>query len=103
VNLKEIGIVNPRMRRATNDGVIIEISGPEGAVKADTLASRLRDAIGNNAVVFHSVVKADLRVSGFDEYIIKDEVITMVTEFGDCLASDVRVGSFPMRNDLSMT
>jgi len=39
VSLKDIGIVNPRMRRAANGGVIIEIGGPEGTVKADTLAS----------------------------------------------------------------
>jgi len=50
------------------------------------------------------MVKADIRISGFDESVIKDEIITMVTEFGDCLASDVRVGSFrPMRNGLMMT
>jgi len=50
------------------------------------------------------VIKADLRISGFDEFVIKDEIITTVTEFGDYLASDVRVGSFrPMRNGLGMT
>jgi len=55
-------------------------------------------------VVSRPVVKADLKISGFDESVIKDELITMVTEFGDCLASDVRVGSFrAMRNGLSMT
>jgi len=48
INLKELGIENPRMRRAANGGVIIEIAGPESAVKADSLASRLRDTIGNN-------------------------------------------------------
>jgi len=104
VNLKDIGIINPRMRRAANGGVIIEISGPEGVVKADSLASRLRDAIGDNAVVSRPVVKADLRVSGFDESVIKDKIIITLIEFGDCLASDVRVGSFrPMRNGLCMT
>jgi len=64
------------MRRATNGGVIIEISGPEGAVKADTLATRLRDAIGGCAAVSRSVVKADVRMSRFDDSVIKDEVIT---------------------------
>jgi len=91
------------MRRAANGGVIIEISGPKGAVKADTLASRLREAIDNNAVVSRPVMKADLRISGFDEFVLKDEIITVMTEFGDYLASDVRVSSFrPMRNGLMM-
>jgi len=92
------------MRRAANGGVLIEIVGPEGVAKANTLASRLKDTIDDNMVVSRPVVRADLRISGFDESVIKDEVITMVTEFGDCLASDVRVGSFrPMRNGLVMT
>jgi len=34
------------MRRAANGDVIIEVTGPEGAAKADTLAMRLREAIG---------------------------------------------------------
>jgi len=64
----------------------------------------LREAIGENAVVSRPIVKADLKISGFDESVIKDEVITMVTETGDCLASDVRVGPFRlMRNGLNMT
>jgi len=104
VDLKDIGIVNPRMRRAANGGIIIEIAGPDGSSKADTLATRLREVIGDNAVVSRPVVKADLRISGFDDSVIKDEIITSVTERGDCLASDVRVGSFrPMRNGLNMT
>jgi len=104
VNFKDIGITNPRMRRAANGGIIIEIAGPEGANKADTLASRLRDAIGGSATVFCPVVKADLKISGFDESVIKDEIITVITEFGDCLANDVRIGSFrAMRSGLNMT
>jgi len=92
------------MRRAANGGLIIEITGPEGAAKADSLASRLRDVIGSNAVVSRPVVKADLRISGFDESVLRDEVITMITEVGECLASDVRVGPCrPMRNGLMMT
>jgi len=80
------------MRRATNGGIIIEITGPEGALKADSLASRLREVIGSNASVSRSVVKADVKISGFDDLVIKDELITIITEIGNCLASDVRIG-----------
>jgi len=104
VDLKDLGIVNPRMRRAANGGVLIEIAGPEGASKADALAARLREAIGGSAAVSRPMVKADLRITGFDESVIKDEVITVVTEHGGCLASDIRVGPFrPMNNGLVMT
>jgi len=103
VNLKDLGIVNPRMRRAANGGIIIEIAGPEGALKADSLASRLREVIGSNASVSRPVVKADVKISGFDDSVIKDELITIITEIGSCLASDVRIGQFrPMRTGLNM-
>jgi len=52
INLKELGIINLRTRIAANGGRIIEISGPEGAVKADTLASRLREIVGESGLPF---------------------------------------------------
>jgi len=64
INLSELGITNPRMRRAVNSGVLIEISGPDGATKADMLATRLKDTIGNSAAVSRSIVKADIRIVG---------------------------------------
>jgi len=44
VNFKELGITNPRMRRAANGGILIEILGSEETAKADALASRLRES-----------------------------------------------------------
>jgi len=103
VNLKDLGITNPRMRRAANGGVIIEIAGPEGALKADSLASRLREVVGSSASVTRPVVKADVKISGFDDSVIKDELITIITEIGSCLASDVRIGQFrQLKNGLNM-
>jgi len=76
VNLKDLGIVNPRMRRAANGGVIIEIVGPEGALKTDSF----REVIGSSALVSRPVVRADVRISGFDDSVIKDKLITIITE-----------------------
>jgi len=104
VDLKQLGIQNPRMRRAANGGVLIEILGPEGTVKADSLATRLREVIGGDATVSRPIVKADIRISGFDDSVIKDELIAIVTDVGGCLASDVRVGiSRQMKNGSNMT
>jgi len=92
------------MRRAANGDVLIEISGPERASKADALATCLRDAIGGSAVVSRPVVKADMRITGFDDSVIKDEIITVITELGGCLASNIRIGPFrQMNNGLNMT
>jgi len=104
IKLSDLGITSFNSRKAANGSVLIEISGPDGHIKADTLATRLRDIIGDSAVISRPIVKADLRLVGFDESVIKDEVITVITDFGGCLASEVRVGPFrPMRNGSHMT
>jgi len=91
------------MRRASNGGILIEISDSEDPMKADALASRLREVIGQNAVIARPIVKADIRVSGFDESVIEDELIAAVTDAGDCLASEIRVSPFrPMRDGLNL-
>jgi len=100
VNLKELGITNPRMRRAANGGILIEIPDSEGTMKTDALASRLCEVIGQNAVVARPGVMADVRVSGFDESVTKDELIAVLTEIGG--SSDIRVSPFrPIRNGLT--
>jgi len=40
----------------------------------------------------------DVRISGFDDSVFKDELITIITEIGKCLASDVRGQFRPMQN-----
>jgi len=66
------------MRRAANGGILIEILSAEGSVKADALASRLRDVIGESAVVARPVVRADVRVSGIDKSVSKDELVVAI-------------------------
>jgi len=81
VDLKQLGIVNSRMRRA-NGGVLIEIPGSEEAIKVNSLSSCLREVIGQNALMSRPVVKMDVRFSGFD----KSKIITAITDIGGCLA-----------------
>jgi len=46
---------------------------------------------------------ADIRVSGFDESVTKDELIAVLTEVDGCSSSDIRVSPFrPMRNGLGL-
>jgi len=102
INLKDLGITNPRMRRAANGGILIEIPGSDETTKADALASRLREVIGHNAVVAHPIVMADIRVSGFDESVTKDELVAALSEMGGCSSCDISPFR-PMCNGLGLT
>lgn len=46
INIKELGISDPRVRRSANGGILFEISGPDGGSRADALAGRLRSELG---------------------------------------------------------
>jgi len=88
VDLKQLGITNPRLHKVANGSVLIEVS--KGVIKADSLVSRLREVIGEKAVITRPVVKGEVRISRFDKSIMKDEIISIVTDIGGCLASDIR-------------
>lgn len=35
INIKDLGIKNPKIRMAANGGVLVEIPGPDGPARAD--------------------------------------------------------------------
>lgn len=95
VSLKDLGITNPRIRKAINGGVIIEISGEDGPVKADNLAGKLREAVGGMTQVVRPVAKGELLLIGIDDSVEMEEIISEVAEQGDCRRGEVKTG--PMR------
>lgn len=51
ISLGDIGIGKPKIRKAANGGILIEVSGPEKLVKADTLADKLREVLQSDAQI----------------------------------------------------
>lgn len=74
VSLKDLGIDKSRIRVAANGGRIIEIPGPGGKEKADSLAKRLREVIGEEATVSRPMARGEFRLSGFDDSVSGDEI-----------------------------
>lgn len=75
----------------------IEIPGASSGAKADLLAERLRafftEAIGEGVVEVSRPVKcAELRISGLDDSITKEEVAATVAAAGSCPIRLVKVG-----------
>lgn len=102
VSLNELGIENPKIRRAMNGGLIIEIPGDDGASKADNLAERLRTVIGGVAVVARPKAKAEALLIGLDESVTPAEVTSIVAKIGGSNEGDIKVGPIrPMANGLS--
>lgn len=92
VSLVDLGIERSKIRIAANGGRIIEIPGPDRCAKADSLANRLKEVLGEEAAISRPVAKSELRMSGFDDSISRDEIMFAIAERGECSTADVRVG-----------
>lgn len=104
VSLVELGIGSTRIRKAVNGGIIIERGlGAEGASKADQLANRLREVVGQVAHVARPTAKGEFLLIGLDESISREEAIAAVARVGGCPEENVRAGPIrSMRNGLGL-
>lgn len=102
ISLAELGITNPRIRKAANGGIIIEVPGADGAAKADSLAVRLREVMGQVAHVARHA-KGEVLLIGLDDSVSREEIIRAVAEVGKCTEDSIRTGPIrPMRSGLGM-
>lgn len=103
ISLADLGISNPRIRKAVNGGIIIEVPGADGVEKADKLANRLREIVGKVAHVARPTARGELLLIGLDKLIAQGEVIAAVVKAGGCPEESVRAGPIrPMRNELGL-
>lgn len=101
ISLTELGISNPRIRKAANGGIIIEVRGADSASKADSLANKLREVVGQVAHVARPYAKGEILLVGLDESVSREEIVAAVVGAGKCREDNVRVGPIrPMRNGL---
>lgn len=94
INIKELGIANPKIRRTANGGILLEIPGIDGHRRADELANRLRMEIGSEAKIGRPVKFGELRVIGLDFSVTSDELIRTIAEIGKCDVNTVSLGPF---------
>lgn len=103
ISLADLGIDNPRIRKAVNGGIIIEVPGADGAEKADRLANRLREVVGGVAHIARPTARGELLLTGLDESITREEVTAAVARIGGCSEESVRLGPIrQMKNGLGL-
>lgn len=96
LELSQFGIPSVHFRRAATGGRLLEVPGAASGDKADSLAARLREIFSPEDVRVSRPIKCvDLRVSGLDDSVTKEEVAAAIAGVGDCSeelikASDIR-------------
>ncbi|XP_046742525.1 uncharacterized protein LOC124409153 [Diprion similis] len=95
----QVDIPYTKVRRAANGGVLLEISGPAKAQRADELAAQLdkavREEFGDKVRVTRPTRKAELRVKDLDDSATVEEVQQAVASEEGCRPQEVKVG--PLR------
>ncbi|KAL0840724.1 hypothetical protein ABMA28_015912 [Loxostege sticticalis] len=93
INLEELGISGLRFSKAKTGGKILEIPGATSGDKADAFAAKLRDVLPEEIVrVTRPIKTVDIRLSGLDDSVTKEEVAAAVSKSGGCTADHVKVG-----------
>jgi len=84
-----------------NGGLVIEVLGADGAVKADRLAEELKNVISGEVYINRPIRKSEICITGIDDSVTPDEIIDVIVKRGDCDREHVKIGDIrPMANGL---
>lgn len=93
IDLSELGIGELRFKTAVTGARMLEIPGAT-AEKADSLAKKLRDVLGEDAVRVQVPVKCtEVRVTDLDDSATADEVVSAVVRETHCSAESIKPGT----------
>ncbi|XP_018375572.1 PREDICTED: uncharacterized protein LOC108769209 [Trachymyrmex cornetzi] len=94
IKLDELGIPELRPRRAKTGAFLLEISGPDSAVKADALAMKLQETFAENGEIKISrpVKTTEIRIDNLDDSISSMEVLQTIVTATECNHADVKMG-----------
>lgn len=94
IDLASLEIGGMAARKAVTGAQIYEIGGPDKERRADALASKLREVVGQREGVRISrpAMTAELRIRGLDESIVPADVVMAVATNGGCSLEDVKSG-----------
>jgi len=98
VSLGELGIGVTKIRRGLNGSMMIEIPGQDSGRKAKLLEDKLREKLGENEIVItRPMTMAEIIITGLDESLTKEEVVSIIAEQGDCMVNEITVGNIRRR------
>lgn len=95
VNIDDLGITDIRPRRTRTGAMLLEIPGVNGAAKANSLAVKLKEALGDqeDVMISRPEKQAEIRVRDIDDSTTIEEIVTKVASMGDCDPANVKPGN----------
>lgn len=103
IDLKVIGIEALRLRKTMKGGGIFIITGRDATSKADKLAENMLKVLdGKNIEVIRPKrnirKKAEIIISGRNDFVTSEEIVTAVVIRGECKTEEVQIGKISNNN-----
>ncbi|XP_032690682.1 uncharacterized protein LOC116853647 [Odontomachus brunneus] len=94
IDLGELGIGDLRTRRAVTGALVLEIPGPEGHARANTLANKMAALFADkeDVRIARPTKRADIRVRDLDDTATVEDVISAVAVVGGCGPGYLKAG-----------
>lgn len=81
-----------RIRRDVTGGLLIQIPGKEGKIKARQLQNKLQKVLGRDVRVTILSKRAEIRVIRFDDSVTEEEILDRMASVGGCSKNDIKIG-----------
>ncbi|XP_013198741.2 uncharacterized protein LOC106141647 [Amyelois transitella] len=92
LQLSSIGVEHAAVRRTATGARIIEIPGGDSGAAADNLADKIRELVGDVAVVSRPYKTAQIKIAGFNEAVTPEALQAEVAKVGNCPLGQVKLG-----------
>lgn len=92
VSLADCGITELSLRSTATGSKIIEIPGPQGDERANSLACKVQEAVGDLATVARPTKMADIRVIEIDDSVLREEIVEATAIKGGCQPTQIKAG-----------
>lgn len=104
IALPDLDIETSHIRKSANGGIVIEIPGVDKINKAEKLKTKVAEVLGTLARVTRPCIKEEVRLIGFDDSVVIDEVADVIASAGECKVEEVKVGTIrAMSNGSSLS
>ncbi|CAG9581370.1 unnamed protein product [Danaus chrysippus] len=90
IDLGQLGIGALKFRVTRTGARMFEVPGMQSGEKADLLAEKLQEVVGEVARVRRPVKTADLRITGLSDAVTPDRIASAVAEKGGCPTSAIK-------------
>ncbi|KAI8422962.1 hypothetical protein MSG28_014058 [Choristoneura fumiferana] len=93
IKLADVGLESVKVRTTMTGSKMLEVGGENPEASADRLAEKLQAAVGDSVDVTRPTKLAELKISGMDETVSREEIAGVLAAIGRCTPEVVKVGT----------